>query len=165
MKQTIATMCVTLACSAGVSVFAQVPKDQMGQKPMKNDGAMTVSGCVTAGTAAGEFMLTNAMTMGKMMDKEMMDKDKMSKPGMSGDHMMSYQLVGGNNLKAHLGHKVEVMGTMSKMDMDAAAKMDKSKMEKDKTMADRDKMMADKDMMKARKLNVTSFKMISATCP
>lgn len=153
MKKTMAMMCMTLACSAGVSVFAQAPKDQMGQKPMKHDGPITVSGCVTAGTAADEFMLTNAMMMGKMMDKEKMDK-----PGMSGDHMMSYHLVGGTNLKAHVGHKIEVTGTMSKMDMDMTAKTDTtSKMEKDKRMAHKD--------MKAAKLNVTSLKMISATCP
>lgn len=158
MKKTISMMCMTLACSAGVSVFAQVPKDQVGQKPMTNDGATTVSGCVAAGTAAGEFMLTNAMMMGKMMAKGTMDKDKMSKPGMSGEHMMSYHLVGGNNLKAHMGHKIEVTGTMSKMDMDMTAKTDTtSKMERDKTMAHKD--------MQARKLNVTSIKMISATCP
>jgi len=148
---------ICLSVTVGAGVFAETSRDQ--DKPMMKDGPMTVSGCVTAGMAAGDFMLSNAMMMGKMMDKQMMDKDKMSKPGMSGDHMMSYQLVGGDNLKAHLGHKIEVMGTMSKTDMEMSAKMDSmSKMEKDK-------MMADKDMMKAMKLNVTSFKMISATCP
>ena len=35
--------------------------------------------------------------------------------------MMSYELAG-DDLKAHMGHKVEVMGTMSKKDMDSMAK-------------------------------------------
>lgn len=115
------------------------------------DHPMSMSGCITAGKSAGQYMLTNAMMGGAM------DKDKMAKPGMGGQ-MMSYALAGGSNLKAHMGHKVEVMGTMSKMDMDAMGKMDKmSKM-------DRDKMMAGKNM-KAMTLNVTSVKMVSATCP
>jgi len=126
-------------------------------------------------------MLTNAMMMGGMMgkemmgkdkemmgkdkemmgkDKEMMGKDKMQ-PGMGG-HMMSYELVGGGDMKAHMGHKVEVTGTMSKSDMERMHKMgsmdtmDKGKMDKDK--------MSDKDM-KPMKLNVKSVKMTSATCP
>lgn len=144
-----------LAVGAGAS--AQTPTGQM-DKPMMKDGAMTVSGCVAAGTSADEFMLTNAMMSGKAMGKETMEKDKMGHPAM-GEHMMSYQLVGGTNLKAHLGHKVEVMGTLSKMDMDMAAKKDMpNRMEKDKTTAD-------KGMMKSMKLNVSSMKMISATCP
>ena len=63
-----------------------------------------------------------------------------------------FPLVGGTNLKAHMGHKVEVTGSMSKADMDQHAKMDT--MAKDKAMAS-----------KAMTLNVTSVKMISANCP
>ena len=171
MKRTIAVMCVTLACNAGASVFAQMPKEQMGKKPMMKDHEMTVSGCVAAGKDAGEYMLTNAMMMGAAdhqmgkdpMNKDQMGKDHMTKPAtsgehmaMSGEHMMSYQLVGGD-LKAHLGHKVEVMGTMSRMDMERMGKMDKmDQMAKDKAMSDK--------AMKAMKLNVTSVKMIAATC-
>ena len=171
MKRTIAVMCLTLACNAGASVFAQMPKEQMGKKPMMKDHEMTVSGCVAAGKDAGEYMLTSAMMMGAAdhqmgkdpMNKDQMGKDHMTKPAtsgehmaMSGEHMMSYQLVGGD-LKAHLGHKVEVMGTMSKMDMERMGKMDKmDQMAKDKAMSDK--------AMKAMKLNVTSVKMIAATC-
>ena len=171
MKRTIAVMCVTLACNAGASVFAQMPKEQMGKKPMMKDHEMTVSGCVAAGKDAGEYMLTSAMMMGAAdhqmgkdpMNKDQMGKDHMTKPAtsgehmaMSGEHMMSYQLVGGD-LKAHLGHKVEVMGTMSRMDMERMGKMDKmDQMAKDKAMSDK--------AMKAMKLNVTSVKMIAATC-
>ena len=152
MKRTIAVMGLTLACSAGASVFAQMPKEQMGKKPMMNDHAMTVSGCVAAGKDAGGYMLTNAMMMGAATDK-----DHTANPAMSGGHMMSYELVGGD-VKAHMGHKVEVTGTMSKMDMDRMGKMDKmDKMAKDKAMSDK--------AMKAMQLKVTSVKMIAATCP
>jgi len=101
-------------------------------------------------------MLTNAMMMGDMMNKAMMDKDKMKEPGMTVGYMMSYELVGGD-LKAHMGHKVEVTGTMSKMDMDRMGKMDKM------TRMERDKMISEKDM-KLMRLNVKSIKMVSANC-
>lgn len=154
MKRLLCVVCMGLAVGAGAS--AQTAKGQMDKSMMKN-GPMTVSGCVTAGTGAGEFMLSNAMMMmDKAMDKEMMDKDKMSQPGMA-EHMMSYQLVGGHDLKAHLGHKVEVMGTVSKSDMEKSSKMDKM------GTTDKDKMAH--DQMKAMKLKVSSVKMISATCP
>jgi len=75
--------------------------------------------------------------------------------------MMSYELVGGGDMKSHMGQKVEVTGTMSKSDMEKMHKMsmdtmDKGKMDKDK--------MSDKDM-KPMKLNVKSVKMMSASCP
>jgi hypothetical protein len=69
--------------------------------------------------------------------------------------VISYELVGGTNLKAHVGHKVEVTGTMAKMDAGAMAKTG--------TMA-KDKMPSDQDMQ-SMKLNVASVKMVSATCP
>lgn len=147
MKKVICAMCLATVFGAAAGLSAQsdpMAKDQMGKKDM------TVSGCVTAGTGAGQFMLTNAM----MAAGGGMDKGKM-KPGMADDHMMmSYELVGGKDLKAHVGHKVEVTGNLSKADMDHMAKMDKT---------EKDKMMADKNM-KAMKLNVTSFKMVSANC-
>lgn len=132
-------------------VAAQTGSADKGQGLMK-DGTVTVSGCVAAGKDADQFMLTNAMKSDGMMGKPMEDKDKM-KP-MAEGHMMSYELVGGTNVKAHLGHKVEITGTLSKMDMDRMTKMEKEPMAKT----------SDKDM-NAMKLNVTSLKMVSATCP
>jgi hypothetical protein len=154
-------MATMFGIGAGVAAQSDsMAKDQMGKKDMN---PVSVSGCVTAGMDAGKYMLTNAMMMKPGMKAKDgmakdMEKDQSMKAGMAGDHMMmSYELVGGSDLKAHLGHKVEVMGTLSKSDMDHMAKMDKmDKMAKDKMMADKD--------MKAMKLNVTSVKMTSATC-
>ena len=67
---------------------------------------------------------------------------------------MAYDLMGGE-LKAHVGHKVEVTGSAD------AKKMDKDKMSKDKMM-EKDKM----GMSEAHgTLHVQSVKMIAATCP
>lgn len=155
MKRIVAAMGMSVC--VGVVAAAQtgtMPKAQM-DKGMMKDGAMTVAGCVAAGKNAGQYMLTNAMM------SPMMDKDKPAAEGhMMSGHMMSYELVGGD-LKGHVGHKVEVMGSMSKADMDkmhATGKMGKDSMGKDKVA------MADKDM-KAMKFTVTSVKMISPTCP
>jgi len=155
----LTAICVATVFNVGPSLSAQsgaMDKDQMDKKGMMQDGQMTVSGCVAAGNAPGQYMLTNAMMMGDMMNKAMMDKDKMKEPGMTVGYMMSYELVGGD-LKAHMGHKVEVTGTMSKMDMDRMGKMDKM------TRMERDKMMSEKDM-KPMRLNVKSIKMDSANC-
>lgn len=164
MKKVLCGMCMATMFGIGAGLSAQsgsMAKDQMNDKNMK-DGQVTVSGCLTAGADSNRYMLTNAMMMSSgMMNKDKMsrdmDKDKM-KAGMSDDQMMmSYELVGGNDLKAHMGQKVEVMGNVSKADMDHMMKMKKmDKMEKDKMMADKD--------MKAMKLNVKSVKMVSANC-
>ena len=122
----------------------------MDKPMMMKDGAMTVTGCVAAGKAAGQYMLSNAMMSGAMMS----DKDKMAKPNMMGDSKMSYELMGGGDMKMHMGHKVEVMGMMDKPTMDMMAKMsDKEKMDKMSSMAT------------PMKLEVKSVKMIAATCP
>ncbi|MDQ3212036.1 MAG: hypothetical protein M3Q85_05125, partial [Acidobacteriota bacterium] len=165
MKNMLQALCMVTAFTVGTGLSAQsggMDKSQMDKQGMMKDGQMMMSGCVAAGSSAGQYMLTNAMMMGGMMgkDKEMMGKDKMQ-PGMGG-HMMSYELVGGGDMKAHMGHKVEVTGTMSKSDMEKMHKMgsmdsmDKGKMDKG-TMSDKD--------MKPMKLNVKSVKMTSASCP
>ena len=162
MKKQLTAIGMAVAFSIGGVAYAQgVEKGQMGKGTMK-DASMTMSGCIAAGKDSNHYMLTNAMMVGGMMDKDKMAKDKMQ-PGMSG-HVMSYELVGGGDLKAHLGHQVEVTGTMSKSDMDKMRKMGSmDKMDKDKM--DKDKMggMSDKDM-KPMKLNVKSVKMTSASC-
>jgi len=148
MKRVMLAMCMA-ACGGSLMVSAQGGAMDKGQ--MMKGGAMTVTGCVAAGKTMGTYMLTDAMSSG------MMDKDKMSKPGMMDkDRMMmsSYELMGGE-LKPHIGHKVEVMGTMDKAQMEMMGKMsDKEKMDKEKMGS-----------MMPMKLQVTSVKMISATCP
>jgi hypothetical protein len=129
MKQVMAAMCC--ACVLGVAgVSAQ---DKMDKK-MDNMKSMTVTGCVAE--KDGKYMLNNGMMAG---DKK----------------ATTYDLMGGD-LKAHVGHKVEVTGSEdSKM-----GKMNKDKMSKDKMM-DKDKM-AMPEMHTT--LHVKSVKMIAATC-
>lgn len=196
-KNVFGTMCMAAVFGLSVGVAAQsgaTAQDKV-QPGMAKDAQVTVSGCVAAGEA-GTFMLNNATMVSGMMHKETMGKDTMAKdkpakpgmagetkpgtageakPGMAGEHKgmmagghtMSFELVGGD-VKGHLGHKVEITGTMAKMDMDRMGKMgtmDKDTMPKEKM--DKEKMGKDAAHMdmKAMKLNVKSVKMISATCP
>ncbi len=174
------TFAVALMCSAALSAQSTMDKDkgEMGKDKMMKDGMMTVTGCVAQGADATHFKLTNAMAstmpMGKM-DSGAMKSDDAKAGG------MTYTLDGGDNLKAHLGHKVEVSGTMAKdammghekmgtsgsaMGKDAPAAAGKdttATMDKDK-MGSMDHSKMDKGMM-AGKISVKSVKMISANCP
>ena len=144
MKRLITAVCCAslmgAASAAQTTSMDKMDKDKMS-KPMM------VTGCVAAGSEAGHYMLNNGMMAGDTMGK-------------------SYDLMGGD-LKAHVGHKVEITGTMADGKMMGTDKMmSKEKMDKDK-MAGKDKMSKDKmdmaDMHAA--LRVKSVKMIAATCP
>ena len=141
MKRLMTAMCC--ACLMGGAAAAQTSMDKMDKDKMGKDKMskpMMVTGCVAAGSESGHYMLTNGMMAGDTTGK-------------------SYDLMGGE-LKAHVGHKVEVTGTMDdgkmmgKDKMMSKGKMDKDKMDKDK--------MAMSDHMA---LKVKSVKMIAATCP
>lgn len=134
MKQWIAAMCGVCAIGAVVASAAQT--ENMDKKIEKDAKSMSVTGCVAEHD--GHYMLNNAMMAGAM-------KDDM-KP-------ISYALTGGD-LKAHVGHKVEVTGMMD-------SKMDKDKMDKAKMM---DKDHATMSDMRGT-LDVKSVKMMSMTCP
>jgi hypothetical protein len=121
MKTTIASLCCS--CLLGVAALA-VAQDHADKKDMMMKD-VKVTGCVAAGTEADHFMLEKAM----MADK---------KDGAP----MSYALMGGT-LKPHVGHKVEVTGTLD---------------DKKPTMA------ADKPAAAGPMLKVKSVKMISPTC-
>ena len=124
MKFTSPALCCS--CIVGVVALAGA-QDKPMDKPMGKE--MKVTGCVAAGADADHFMLNNAMMASKGDDKAM--KADM-KP-------MSYALTGGE-LKPHVGHKVEVTGTMAKPKSGDAA------------------------MAEAHGLNVKSVKMLAPTC-
>ena len=131
-----AVCCACVLGAAGVSAQA----DKKMDKGMKS---MTVTGCVAE--KDGHYMLNNAMMAGDTKAE-------------------SYGLMGGE-LKAHVGHKVEVTGSTDGKMMDKG-KMDKGKMDKDKMS--KDKMMEHDKMGMSEMhaaLHVKSVKMIAATCP
>ncbi len=170
------TFAVALLCSAALSAQSTMDKDKgaMGKDTMAKDAAMTtVTGCVAQGADETHFKLTNAMSSTMPMGTTGADSATKADSAMKSDSGMkaggmTYALDGGTNLKAHLGHKIEVTGTMAKgamADHDKMAKsgtMDHDKMAKPGSM---DKMgsMDDKAMMGGT-LKVKSVKMLSSSC-
>ena len=144
MKRLMTAVCC--ACTIGGAGLSAAQADKMEKKMDKDMKSMAVTGCVAE--KDGHYMLNNAMMAGATKAE-------------------SYGLMGGD-LKAHVGHKVEVMGTMDSKMMDKGKmdKMDKDKMSKDKMM-EKDKMDKDKMAMSDMHgtLHVKSVKMMSATCP
>jgi hypothetical protein len=131
---------------------ASLAAAQAGSMDKKMDAdKVTVTGCVATGSGEGSYTLTNAV-MSSVADKGSMAKDKpmpTEKDTMAADHAMSYSLIGGDDLSAHVGHKVAVTGTVAK-ETSGAKPMPEGH---------------DKMAMKQATLNVASVKMISATCP
>lgn len=133
----------SLAAQAGQKDMpATMEKDMM--KPIM------VTGCVAQ--SGGMYKLDHAMMSA---DMKTADTKNTASPEMKSKHMMSYMLVGGD-LKAHVGHKVEVTGTMSKNTM--STDMAKDKMPNDA-------MHKDATAMMGGTLQVKSVKMITAACP
>lgn len=157
IKSTTLSAIVVLACSS--VTFAQTgsaPGSQPTTKEMK-PGTVMVTGCVAEGSMPGKFMLTNAMMA------EPMAKDGMTAPAKPAGEphagmAMSYALEGGENLKAHLGHKITVTGMVDKMGSMSADKPGMTKPMPEGTAG------AAKDM-KTGTLKVDAVKMVSATCP
>jgi len=148
MKQLMIATCLAGLC--GVSAIAAAQDSKMNKSmntPMK------VTGCVASGAEMGQYVLNNAMPSDAANMKGAKKDDTMAKGEMA---PMSYTLKGGD-LKAHVGHKVEVTGTMAQNGMGTTMKdtMPKDNMPND-TMT--------KDMAAMHSLDVKSVKMLSATC-
>lgn len=138
---------VTFVLSVGIVGTLAAQTEQKKPASTEKDMAkpIMVTGCVAG--SGGMYKLDHAMMSADM--KTMSNADMKSK------HMMSYMLMGGD-LKAHVGHKVEVTGTMAKDNM--SKDMAKDKMPNDA-------MHKDAAAMMGGTLHVKSVKMISATCP
>jgi hypothetical protein len=164
MKNLCAAMGIAILCSTGAAI-AQAPapkepaaKDQTAADKKMKEATVSVTGCVAQGADATHYVLNNA-TMTPAAKTGTASKE------MPADHpMMSYTLNGGE-LKPHVGHKVEVSGTIEKESMG----MDAGKMG---TMSDKSKPGAADKMgktgsteMASGALKVKSVKMLSTTCP
>jgi hypothetical protein len=141
-------VCTVAAVSAAQTTPTEKPDKSKMTDTAAKKGAVTVTGCVAAGTEPGHYMLNDATKEGDA----------------AGAPTASYALMGGE-LKPHVGHKVAVTGTMDAKG--ATSGMAKSGMAKDtmpkETMA-KEPMAHDKMAKEAMTLNVKSVKMVAATC-
>lgn len=182
MKRLMSVMCVAVACSATAVMAQSTPPMDQGKaktdKKMMKNGPVTVTGCVADMDATGRYMLTNGM---------MADHMSTTPPSSPAPRpmAMSYALSGGD-LKAHVGHKVQVTGTLE-MAKDDKTRTDTMGKKTDATAGttgtssagtsatgatahgaavgtmDHDKMMGH-DKMMSHTLKVKSVKMLANTC-
>ncbi len=103
MKRMITMLAIAGLCSTGAVLAAQAPAtpakkeapakaDKMAKEPKA--APATYTGCVAAGTKANSYVLNDATATGSTAKE-------------------NYDLKGGA-LKAHVGHKVEITGTVTK---------------------------------------------------
>jgi hypothetical protein len=93
LKMKYLSLCFALAAATAVS--AQTPSPKGGDKIVPEP--ITLTGCVAAGTEANTYMLSNVV--------------RSDKPG-SNDSSAFYWLDSPSKLKAHVGHKVEIVGRL-----------------------------------------------------
>jgi hypothetical protein len=133
---------VGLAAQTGATDPAQK------SKTAKAD-TVTVTGCVADKDANGKYMLNNA----SMSDTSSTASSATGTTGSTAAETMSYELTG-DNLKAHVGHKVEVTGTVQHAKMSKKASSD----------AGMTGSTATANAANNETLRVKSVKMISASC-
>jgi len=134
MKRVLCASVLAMGCTIALSAQsgADKPKDD---KMAKDAKTVAVTGCVAE--ADGHFMLNNATWAGATTPA-------------------TVALTGGT-LKPHVGHKVELTGTMKAMDKDA---MKKDAMAKPEATTGTVK----KEAAMAGTLDVKELKMIAASC-
>jgi hypothetical protein len=132
-----------LACGLAVAQSSMSSDTDKDKHDHMNGKTKTMTGCVQE--KDGKYWL---------MDKK---------------HPNGVELMSSEDMKAHVGHKVSVTGTMSKMDMDkdgamsgdsSMSKEDHEKMEKAEKKEKHEK--HEHDGM--RMMNVSSMQMVSDTC-
>lgn len=109
MRRIISAVCMAALGAAVVAAQGAGTPDQTGKPAQAGKSqTTTVVGCVAPGTGVGQFQLTNA-TMASAAGTERKSEAGAANAG------ATYMLTGGENLKAHVGHKVEVTGDLTRM--------------------------------------------------
>jgi hypothetical protein len=158
MKRTTLAICFTVVCSLALVLYAQAPPPAQtppaqapsaqvpsAQAPASAErGSTTLTGCLKAGPEPDSFILTN---IGAGSDTAQKSE---SAPGELAKTDLSYKLSAdsGVKLKDHVGHKVEVTGTLAGKGFSSSppASTEKPKAE-------------------MSNLKVTAIKHISPSCP
>ena len=140
-----------LVTGLAAALSAQAPPSNGKMDPKAIQSIMVkVIGCVVAGSDAGHYRLTNAVVSGDDIPSTAGTGEKAgSGQDVSFENSPSFDLIGGR-LKAHVGHKVEVMGITSDTklnDSDAFSSTIGSSTHEKAT------------------LTVSSVKMLAAKCP
>lgn len=145
----VASLGLVVGLAAAVSAQATSTNGKVDQKSIQSI-RVTVIGCVASGKEAGQYRLTDAFASGDGVPSPVGTGGKAgSGQDVSFENSPSFDLIGGR-LKAHVGHKVEVIGITS-----------------DTKMNNRDSFNSaiGSSTRETAMLTVSSVKMIVATCP
>ena len=148
---------VIFALAAGCSAISGEKRDGDGKATGSGD-SVTVAGCLSS-DANGRFALTAAPdATGSIAARTIDDNDRDTK---------SYVLIGGDNLQAHLGKKVEVTGTVSGKTIDMEHKAATESKEPAASGGDHNQPSVktkEEIDVEARQLTVREIKDVAATC-
>ena len=108
----VASFGLIAGLASALSAQAPSSNGKLDQKTIQSI-RVKVIGCVAGGTEAGRYLLTNAFLSGDDVPSTAGTVGKAgSGKDVSFENSPSYDLIGGQ-LKAHVGHKVEVIGITS----------------------------------------------------
>jgi len=108
----VASFGLVAGLAAALSAQAPSSNGKLDQKTIQSI-RVKVIGCVAGGTEVGRYLLTNAFLSGDDIPSTAGTVGKAgSGKDVSFENSPSYDLIGGH-LKAHVGHKVEVIGITS----------------------------------------------------
>jgi hypothetical protein len=159
MKRTTLAICFTIACS--LVLYAQAPPQGQGSTGSERTGSMTLTGCLKAGADAKTFILTDVSGAGAETSRT--ETSQRTAPGELARTATSYKLTAASNLKLkdHVGHKVEVTGTLTKgMTHSSSTSSSNPSSSTSSTTTSGDPSKGD-----MAKLTVTSIKHVSPSCP
>lgn len=121
MKRVFFATCIAAACAVGLSAQQTATSTAAQSGRQGRMGPMTLTGCVKAGETTGTYMLTNIqrsdMGMGSGSTTTTAGAATTTAEGGQrmgrGMNQIMLNASGDVDLSAHVGHKVEVTGTMS----------------------------------------------------
>ena len=145
----VASFGLVAGLAAALSAQATSSNGKVNPKTIQSIRVKVV-GCVVGGTEAGHYRLTHAVLSGDDIPATAGTAGKVgSGQDVSFENSPSYDLIGGQ-LKAHMGHKVEVIGITSDTKLNKSASFSSA--------------IGSSSQEKAT-LMVSSVKMIAAKCP
>ena len=151
-------MCAAAALNLAIAAACSSARGDEPRADTRSTGTgdtVTISGCLSAG-ADGRFALTAAPDAAVATAARAMDNER---------DTHSYVLVGGDNLQAHLGKRVEVVGTLSGKTQDFEREATKKTESAPATGSDTPTVKTKEDIdLEVRQLNVREVRDVAPTC-
>jgi hypothetical protein len=145
----VASLGLVAGVAAALSAQAPSSNGKVDQKTIQSI-KVKVIGCVARGHEAGHYLLTHAFLRGDDVPSTIGTVGKVgSGQDVSFENSSSFDLIGGE-LKAHLGHKVEVIGITSDTKLNHSESF---------------RTAIGSSTQETATLTVNAAKMIAATCP